>query len=160
MNLLPYSVSRVLFCRVTEKLPITASGRSNNGPSEGSRVREVGIMDAQAVAWYTQGALTGMRLQAAIDEAARTLSSDNAGFSKLGLNDTDLREVRFIVQEEGGFIAEGIILAIAIGAGGNISADAAKALWRAVLKRVKDKHGDDAVGPEQTAQNSDSAATG
>ena len=115
-------------------------------------------MHTQAVAWYSQGALTGMRLQTALNDAMSTLSGDDVDLPGLGLGEADLREARFTVQEEGGFIVEGILLAIAIGAGGNITADAAKALWGIVLRRVRDKYGDDAVGPEQAARNSDSAA--
>jgi len=51
------------------------------------------------------------------------------------------------VKEEGGFIAEGILLAIVVGAGSNLAADAAKALWNKVLERIRDKR--DAVGPEE-----------
>lgn len=101
------------------------------------------------IAWYSQGALTGRRLQSAIDEAMQAVKADEAELSRLSLSKDDLLSVHFEVTEEGGFIAEGILLAIAIGAGSNLASDAAKALWNKVLKKIRDKHGDDAVGPEK-----------
>jgi hypothetical protein len=106
-------------------------------------------VSTEIIAWYSQGALTGARLQDAIDEAMSTMAVDDVEISQLGLDEADLRTARFTVKEEGGFVAEGILLAIAIGAGGNITADVAKALWNKVLKRVKEERGADAVGPEQ-----------
>ena len=106
-------------------------------------------MDTEIIAWYTQGALTGRSLQSAIDEAMGTIADDDEELRRLGLSQAELVTAHLVVEEEGGFVAEGILLAIAIGAGGNITADMAKALWNKVLKRVTDKHGDDAVGPEE-----------
>ena len=101
------------------------------------------------IAQYSQGALTGRNLQAAIDEAMEAIAADDAELSQLSLSKDELLTVRFEVKEEGGFIAEGILLAIAIGAGSNLAADATKALWSKVLKRIKNKRGGDAVGPEK-----------
>ena len=106
-------------------------------------------MNAEVIAWYSQGALTGRRLQSAVDEAVEAIAADDAELSRLGLTRAELLTMHFDVKEEGGFIAEGILLAIAIGAGGNVTADAAKALWNKILKRVRQEHGDDAVGPEK-----------
>jgi len=100
------------------------------------------------VARYYQGALTGQRLQSAIDEAMKAIAADDTELSRLGLSKDELLTAHFEVKEEGGFIAEGILLAIAVGAGSNLAADAAKALWNKVLKRIRDKR-DDAVGPEE-----------
>ena len=69
------------------------------------------------IAQYSQGALTGRNLQAAIDEAMEAIAADDAELSRLSLSKDELLTVRFEVKEEGGFIAEGILLAIAIGAG-------------------------------------------
>ncbi len=104
-------------------------------------------METDFIAYYHQGALTGEDLQSAIDSALLELSSLDA---ELGhqLNSHDAHKVRFVVVQEGGFIAEGILIGIAIGAGANLTADAVKALWEKVLKRVKASHGGDAVGPE------------
>jgi hypothetical protein len=77
------------------------------------------------------------------------IAADDAELSQLGLSKAELLTVHFEVKEEGGFVAEGILLAIAVGAGGNVAADAAKALWNRVLKRVRKTRGDDAVGPEK-----------
>ena len=101
------------------------------------------------IARYGPGALTGRRLQAAIDEAMAAIAADDTELSRLGLSKDELLTVRFEVREDGGFVAEGILLAIAIGAGSNLAADATKALWGKVLKRVRNKSGDDAVGPEK-----------
>jgi hypothetical protein len=101
------------------------------------------------IARYSQGALTGRRLQSAIDEAMQAVGADDAELMRLGLSKDEFLSVHFEVTEEGGFIVEGILLAIAIGAGGNLASDAAKGLWNKVLKRIRDKHGDDAVGPEK-----------
>lgn len=101
------------------------------------------------IAQYSQGALTGRDLQAAIDEAMEAIAADGAELSRLNLSMDEFLTVRFEVKEEGGFIAEGILLAIAIGAGSNLASDATKALWSKVLKRIKNKRGDNAVGPEK-----------
>jgi hypothetical protein len=106
-------------------------------------------MNAEVIARYRQGALPGRSLQSAVDEAMEAITADDAELSRLGLSKRDLRTLHFKVREEGGFIAESILLAIGVGAGGNIAGDAAKVLWNKVLKRVRQKHGDDAVGPEQ-----------
>ena len=100
------------------------------------------------IARYSQGAMTGLRLQSAIDEAVKAIAADDAELSRLGLSRDELLTVHFEVKEEGGFIAEGILLAIVVGAGSNLAADAAKAFWNKVLERIRDKR-DDAVGPEE-----------
>lgn len=112
-------------------------------------------MDTKVIARYSQGALTGQRLQSAIDEAMAAVAADDEELSRLGLSKDEFLAVRFEVREEGGFIAEGILLAIAVGAGGNLAADAAKALWNEVLGRVRDRRGDDAVGPEKKPDGED-----
>jgi hypothetical protein len=109
-------------------------------------------MAANIIGRYEQGALTGARLQAAINEAMTDLAADKGELAKIGISSTQLRVAHFTVEQEGGFIAEGILIAIAIGAGSNLTADAAKALWSAVLKRVKHDRGDDAVGAEVLAE--------
>jgi hypothetical protein len=111
------------------------------------------VGNSEVVALYTQGALTGGRLQAAIDDALGSISFDDIESSRLGIREEELRAVRFTVDEEGGFIAEAILLAIVAGAAGNLTSDAVKAVWGKVLERVKDKHGDDAVGPQQPKQD-------
>ena len=95
------------------------------------------------------------RLQSAIDEAMAAVAADDEELSRLGLSKDEFLAVRFEVREEGGFIAEGILLAIAVGAGGNLAADATKALWNEVLGRVRDRRGDDAVGPEKKPDGED-----
>jgi len=112
------------------------------------------------IAQYSQGALTGQDLQAAIDEAMEAIAADDAEISRLGLSKDELLTVRFEVKEEGGFIVEGILLAIAVGAGGNLAADATKALWNKVLKKIKDRRGDDAVGPEKKPGRDDGHVSG
>jgi hypothetical protein len=112
------------------------------------------------IARYSQGALTGRHLQSAIDEAMQAVAADDAELSRLGLSKDEFLSVRFEVTEPGGFIAEGILLAIAVGAGSNLAADAAKALWNKVLKRIRDKHGDDAVGPEKKPGPEDGHVSG
>jgi hypothetical protein len=106
-------------------------------------------MDTEVITRYRQGALPGRSLQSAIDEAMEAIAADDAELSRLGLSKEEFLTVHFEVKEEGGFVAEGILLAIAIGAGGNIASDVAEALWNKVLKRVRQKRGDDAVGPEK-----------
>jgi hypothetical protein len=117
-------------------------------------------MSAEVIAWYGQGALAGQSLQSAIDEAMEAIAADDAELSRLGLSKAQFLTLHFEVKEEGGFIAEGILLAIAIGAGGNIAADAAKALWDKVLKQVRRKRGDDAVGPEKKPGREDGHVSG
>lgn len=106
-------------------------------------------MGCKVIAHYRQGALTGGSLQRAIDDVMSGLSTADPEISRLGVNETDLRSARFAVKEEGGFIAEGIILSIAIGASSSITADIAKALWTKILRTVKAECGDDAIGPKQ-----------
>jgi len=106
-------------------------------------------MNTEVVTWYRQGALPGRSLQSAIDEAMEAIASDDAELSRVGLSKEEFLTVHFEVQEEGGFVAEGILLAIAVGAGSNIASDVAEALWSKVLKRVRRRRGDDAVGPEK-----------
>jgi hypothetical protein len=112
------------------------------------------------IARYSQGALTGQRLQSAIDEAMKAIAADDAELSRLGLSKDELLTVHFEVKEEGGFIGEGILLAIAVGAGSKLAADAAKALLNKVLKRIRDKRGDDAVGPEEKPGGEDGHVSG
>ena len=94
-------------------------------------------METDVIGYYHQGALTGEDLQSAINQELNELLAADEGFA-----------VRFEVVQPGGFIGEAIIIAIAIGAGSNLAADAAKAMWAKVLKKVKAAHGDDAIGPE------------
>jgi len=117
-------------------------------------------MNTEVIARYNQGALTGRRLQSAIDEAMEAIAADDAELSLLGLSKAGLLTVHFEVNEEGGFVAEGILLAIAVGAGGNLTADMAKALWNKILKRIRDKRGDDAVGPEKKPDGEDGHVSG
>jgi hypothetical protein len=112
-------------------------------------------MESDVIAYYHQGALTGEDLQAAIDSALLELSSVDVELGQFQRNSDDTHKVRFVVVQEGGFIAEGILIGIAIGAGSNITADAVKALWEKVLKRVKASHGGDAVGPEEPGTRHD-----
>ena len=106
-------------------------------------------MVTETIALYSQGTLSREQLQAAVDEAKKALAADDAELSRLGLSRDEVQTVRFEVKSSGGFVVAGVVLAIAIGAGGNLAADAVKGLWGAVLKRVKDDKADDAVGPEQ-----------
>jgi hypothetical protein len=106
-------------------------------------------MNTEVIARYRQGALPGRSLQSAIENAMEAIAADDAEVSRLGLSREEVLAVRFEVKEEGGFVAEGILLAVAVGAGSNLTADVAKALWSKVLKRVRQKRGDDAVGPEE-----------
>src|SRR5262245_18541094 len=94
-------------------------------------------METDVIGYYHQGALTGEDLQSAIDQELNELLAEDEALA-----------VRFEVAQPGVFIAEGIIIAIAIGAGSNLAADVAKAIWTKVLKRVKAAHGEDAIGPE------------
>jgi hypothetical protein len=106
-------------------------------------------MDTEVITQYWQGALPGRSLQSAIDEAMDAIAADDAELTRLGLSKDELLTVHFEVKEEGGFIGEGILLAIAVGTASKLAADATKALWSKVLKRIRDKRGDDAVGPEK-----------
>jgi hypothetical protein len=117
-------------------------------------------MSAEVVALYRQGALTGQRLQSAIDEAMEAIAADDTELSRLGLSKAELLTVHFEVKEEGGFVPAAILLAIAVGAGGNLTADAAKALWNKVLEQVRHKRGDDAVGPETKPEREDGHVSG
>jgi len=106
-------------------------------------------MNTEVITRYRQGALPGWSLQSAIDEAMEVIAADGAELSRLGLSEEEFLAVHFEVKEEGGFVAEGILLAVAVGGGGNIASDVARALWDKVLKRVRQRRGDDAVGPEE-----------
>lgn len=105
-------------------------------------------MSTEVITRYRQGVLPGRSLQSAIDEAMGAIAADGAELSRLGLSKEEFLTARFEVREEGGFVAEGILLAIAAGAGGNIASDVVRALWNEVVKRVRQKRGDDVVGPE------------
>ena len=107
------------------------------------------------IGWYAQGALTGDRLQQSINEATNSLAADEDEIARLGVGPADVAAVRFVVKQEGGFIAEGILIAILSGAGASLTADALKAVWGAVLKRVKHEQGEDAIGPEKRLDRRD-----
>src|ERR1700730_14722611 len=63
------------------------------------------------IARYSQGALTGWDLQAAMDEAMEAIAADDTELAQLSLSKDEFLTMRFEVKEEGGFIAEGILLA-------------------------------------------------
>ncbi|MCA1706657.1 MAG: hypothetical protein LC808_26690, partial [Actinobacteria bacterium] len=73
--------------------------------------------------------------------------ADAADLAETGTDATQTRGLRFEVHEGPGIDPTTILLTIAIGAASNLTADAAKAVWAKVLKRVRKKQGDDAVGP-------------
>jgi hypothetical protein len=107
------------------------------------------------VGLYAQGALTGDRLQESIDRAMNSLATDEDELARLGVTPTDVRGTNFSVKQEGGFIAEGVLIAIVSGAGASLTADAVKAVWGAILKRVKQDRGEDAIGSEQPLDQMD-----
>jgi hypothetical protein len=112
-------------------------------------------MTANVVGIYDQGALTGEALQYAINEARDALESDSTELNELDLTSDDVRNLRFEVEEEAGFDPEAIRLAvewsadaIAGGAVYEVSRYTAIRVWSAILRRIKKRHGEDAVGEE------------
>jgi len=98
-------------------------------------------MEPEIIAYYRQGAFTREDLQSAINEEVGRLQAEDKALD-------EKYPTPFEVIGAGGFIAEGIIIAIAVGAGSNLAADAAKAVWDKVLKKIRAAHGDDVIGPE------------
>jgi hypothetical protein len=101
------------------------------------------------VAEFRQGALTGDELEDAIAVAVEQLADDDAAIADLGVDADEVRAVGFVVSESAGMDPASIILMIAIGAASSLTADAVKAVLGKVLRRVRDEHGEDAVGAEE-----------
>jgi hypothetical protein len=101
---------------------------------------------------YEQGALPGRQIQEAIEEAQRDLAADADALAELGVSSDEVGGL-FVVKERSGIDPGSILIAIVIGAGSKLAADAAKgtakALWAVVLKRIREKRGSDAFGAER-----------
>lgn len=95
------------------------------------------------------GCLAGAELQGAVDEAVADAVAETEELTRAGIDIADAHSVRFEVREGPGIDPGTILLSIAVGTASKLSADALKALWTSVLARVRNKHGDDAVGPPQ-----------
>jgi hypothetical protein len=101
---------------------------------------------------FAIGAIPGAELNDALNEAVAEIAKDPSevnALADLGVSRDALSGVQFRVDPTAGFVAETIILAIAIDAAGELTVDGIKALWRMVNRRVKKKKGDDAIGDEE-----------
>lgn len=111
------------------------------------------MSDGGIVGIYGQGGLSGGALQAAIDEALKTLAADEVALADLELTAEELQGIRFDVEEEAGADPATILIAILVGVAGNAAYDASshvvRRVWSRVLRAVKDRHGSDAVDDEQ-----------
>jgi hypothetical protein len=55
-------------------------------------------MNVGVIAWYSQGALPGRRLQSAIDEAMEDIAADDPELSRLGLSKEELLQGSLLIQ--------------------------------------------------------------
>ncbi|BBY44915.1 hypothetical protein [Mycolicibacterium celeriflavum] len=108
--------------------------------------------DEVVLAVYEQGALLGSQLQEAVDNATNELAGDPGALAELGLTAGDLGE-GFNVKERSGFDPGSVLIAIVIGAGGKLAADAtkatAKAVWNMIARKIREERGSDALGNER-----------
>jgi hypothetical protein len=113
--------------------------------------REVAVAE-QVVARYAQGAIPGSELQEAINAALADISADPTNMAELapyGIDEQVLRSTKLTVEQTPGVVPAAIVVGILIATGGELSADGIKALWGVVLRRVKKRKGQDAVGEEK-----------
>ena len=71
-------------------------------------------MATEKIGTFHQGTLTGTELQDALTEAWAEIARDPAMLAELGVDSQAASTATFSVDEEGGFIAEGILLGIFI----------------------------------------------
>src|SRR5438132_769272 len=105
-------------------------------------------MYEQIVGVYMQGTASGSELDKAIKAALEEILQDPAAREELRgfrVDEDDLREIKFTVKQKPGIGPGAVIIAIAVAAAGELAADGAKALWRLVLRRVKQREGTDAL---------------
>jgi hypothetical protein len=105
-------------------------------------------MATEKVGIFYQGTLTGSELQDAVAEAWADIARNPNTLSEFGINSETATTPTFSVEEEGGFVAEGILLAIFIGWAGGAAWDGTKKLNKLIVTKVRERHGEDAIGDE------------
>lgn len=105
-------------------------------------------MTTEKIGTFHQGTLTGPELRDAVAEAWAEIARDPDLLAELGVDSKTASTVTFSVDEEGGFVAEGILLGIAIGWAGGAAWDGTKKLSKLIAAKVRARHGEDAIGDE------------
>jgi hypothetical protein len=105
-------------------------------------------MTTEKIGTYRQGTLTGTELQDAVAEAWAEIAGDPDLLAELGVDSQTASTATFSVEEEGGFIAEGILLGIAIAWAGEAAWEGTKKMSELIVTKVRARHGEDAIGEE------------
>jgi hypothetical protein len=105
-------------------------------------------MATEKIGTFRQGTLTGAELQDAVAEAWAEIVEDPDMLAELGVDSETASTAKFSVDEEGGFIAEGILLGIVIAWAGEAAWEGTKKLSELVVTKVRARHGEDAIGDE------------
>jgi hypothetical protein len=117
--------------------------------------REVHMAE-MVVGEYAQGAISGNELQQAIDTAMEEVLTDPAALGELarhGIDEQALRNVTFSVEQKPGLGPAAVLIQISIQVASTLTAGGITALWVLVLRRVKQRKGHDAVGPESAPKS-------
>jgi hypothetical protein len=106
------------------------------------------VMTTEKIGTFRQGTLTGSELQDAVAEAWAEIAKDPDLLAELDVDSQTASTVTFSVDEEGGFVAEGILLGIAVGWAGGAAWDGTKKLSKLIVTKVRARRGEDAIGDE------------
>lgn len=105
-------------------------------------------MVTEEIGIFYQGTLTGVELQDAVAEAWAEIARNRDELAELGVDSEIASTATFSVDEEGGFIVEGILLGIAIAWAGEAAWEGTKKMSELIVTKVRAKHGEDAIGDE------------
>ena len=98
---------------------------------------------------YRQGTLTADELRVEIDQARTEIITDEQALQEMGITRADAEPVGFNVAGDGGFDPATVLIAISISFTTGAASEAGKVLLRKVLARIREKHGDDALGDRE-----------
>jgi hypothetical protein len=105
-------------------------------------------MPTTKIGTFYQGTLTGTELQDAVAEAWAEIERDPDMLVELGVDSQTASTATFSVDEEGGFVAEGILLGIVIAWAGEAAWEGTKKMSTLIVTKVRARHGEDAIGDE------------
>jgi hypothetical protein len=105
-------------------------------------------MATEEIGIFYQGTLTGAELQDAVAEAWAEIARSQDALAELGVDSETAATATFSVDEEGGFVVEGILLGIAIAWAGEAAWEGTKKLSELIVTKVRARHGEDAIGDE------------
>jgi hypothetical protein len=104
------------------------------------------VMTTKQIGTFRQGVLTGPELQDAVAVAWSEIADDPGALAELGIDARTASSVTFSVKEEGGFIAEGILLGILVAWAGEAAWEGTKKASGLIVAKVRQRHGEDAIG--------------